>query len=397
MPTSPEPVSAPGPGPGSPESEQAWLDLFFDLVFVAAILILSSGFSHAERVSEAVWFGASFVSIWWVWLATTLYANRFPTDDIAHRLITLTQMFLVTMVAIGVGDGAKAHPQFDSIAYALLTVTVALTYLRTSRQHVDKAAFARRRAIEYAIAGAIIVVAGFLPEAPRIALWVIGLGVTIVPAIAHCTTAPPLEERQLIERLGALTIIMCGEAFVKVALAANVDSLDGIDIVAVAFEFVMVFAVWAIYFDDVPKAGASPTPRGRSTWLAAHLLLHLGIIGVAIGVSRFVEFHPGQDIPTPDVAAVAIPLAEIYCALILISFVSRRRPLGRLTRIRLGGVVAVVVVVAVAEWATWFDTYWSVAAFAFVTIVEAGIEGMARSHTTVLPAPELSGPGQMRR
>ena len=59
--------------------------------------------------------------------------------------------------------------------------------------------------------------------------------------------------------------------------------------------------------------------------------------------------------------------------------------------------VAVVVVVAVAEWATWFDTYWSVAAFAFVTIVEAGIEGMARSHTTVLPAPELSGPGQMRR
>ena len=245
--------------------------------------------------------------------------------------------------------------------------------------------------MEYVVAAAIFVVAGFLPEVPRIALWVIGLGVTIVPAIAHCTTAPPLEERQLIERLGALTIIMCGEAFVKVALAANADSLDGIDVVTVAFEFVMVFAVWAIYFDDIPKAGASPTPRGRSTWLGAHLLLHLGIIGVAIGVSRFVEFHPGQDIPTPDVAAVALPLAGIYCALILISFVSRRVPLGRLTQIRLGGVVAVAVVVGVAEWATWFDTYWSIAAFALVAIVEAGIEAMARAQTTVRPAAAVCG------
>ncbi len=251
--------------------------------------------------------------------------------------------------------------------------------------------------MEYVVAAAIFVVAGFLPEVPRIALWVIGLGVTIVPAIAHCTTAPPLEERQLIERLGALTIIMCGEAFVKVALAANADSLDGIDVVTVAFEFVMVFAVWAIYFDDIPKAGASPTPRGRSTWLGAHLLLHLGIIGVAIGVSRFVEFHPGQDIPTPDVAAVALPLAGIYCALILISFVSRRVPLGRLTQIRLGGVVAVAVVVGVAEWATWFDTYWSIAAFALVAIVEAGIEAMARAQTTVRPAAAVWGPGQTRR
>ena len=45
---------------------------------------------------------------------------------------------------------------------------------------------------------------------------------------------------------------MCGEAFVKVALAADNNSLDGIDVVTVALEFVLVFAVWATYFDDVP-------------------------------------------------------------------------------------------------------------------------------------------------
>ncbi len=46
--------------------------------------------------------------------------------------------------------------------------------------------------------------------------------------------------------------------------------------------------------------------------------------------------------------------------------------------------VAVGSVGVVAEWATWFDTYWSVAAFAFVAIVEAGVEAMARKQTIVL-------------
>jgi len=384
--TASEPSAVPDRGVGSPQSERAWLDLFYDLVFVAAILILSSSFSHADDAGESIWFGGAFISVWWVWLATTMHANRFPADDVWYRLLTLTQMFLVAMVAIGTGDGAHAHPEFDAVCYSLLTLTVAVAYSRSGRG-TDKRSFARRRALEYTIAAVIFAGAGLLPDGPRIVFWVIGLVVTIAPAIAHCTTAPPLVESQLIERLGALTIIMCGEAFVKVALVASNDTLDGIDVVSVALQFVLVFAVWAIYFDDVPFAGASASPRGRSTWLGAHLLLHLGIVGVAIGVARFVTFHPGQDIPTPDVAAVAIPLAEIYLALIIVSIVSRRRPLGGLIRIRLGAVVAVAVVVGIAEWATWFDTYWSVAAFAFVAIVEAGLEAQARAKTHVLPEP----------
>lgn len=365
---------------------ERWLDLFYDLVFVAAILILSSVFSHAENVAEGFWYGAAFVSIWWVWLATTMHANRYPGEDVVHRLLMLTQMFLVALVAIAASDGVHAHPEFVSTCYSLLTFSVALIYARTARGGTAKDAFAWRRVVEYTIAALLFLAAGPLPDTLRIIVWTIGLAVTIAPAIAHCTTAPPLAEHHLLERLGALTIIMCGEAFVKVALAADNNSLDNIDVVTVALEFILVFAVWATYFDDVPFAGASVSPRGRSTWLGAHLLLHLGIIGVAVGVARFVTFHPGQDIPTPDVAAVAIPLGEIYLALIVINLTSRRRPLGRLIQIRVVAVLAVVAIVGIAEWATWFDTYWSVAAFSFVAIVEAGIEAVARAKTVVLPA-----------
>jgi low temperature requirement protein LtrA len=371
-----------------PASDRAWLDLFYDLVFVAAILILSARFSHPGDDGEAAWYCVSFVSIWWIWLATTLHANRFPADDLVYRILVLVQMFLVALVAMAASDGMHKEPGFVSITYGLLTLCVAITYARSARARNEKAKFARDRALEYVLAAAIFVGAGFLPESLRVAAWLVGLAVTIAPAIAHARTAPPLSEPNLIERLGALTIIMCGEAFVKVALAADDNSLDNIDVVTVALEFILVFAVWATYFDDVPKAGVSESPGGRSGWLSAHLLLHLGIVGVAVGVARFVTFHPGQDIPTDDVAAVAVPMAFVYLGMIWLSRVSRRRPLGPLTAVRLAAVLASAFIVLLAEYASWFDTYWSVAAFAFVGIVAAGAEAVARRRTEILPDPD---------
>jgi low temperature requirement protein LtrA len=387
-------ASLPAPDLGLPERERGWLDLFYDLVFVAAILILSSAFSHAEEFSDGLWFVAAFVAVWWVWLATTLHANRFPEDTVGYRLVALVQMFLVALVAVGASDGARANAEFDSVCYALLALTVALTYARSSGSD-PRRSFARRRAIEYGIAAISFGIAAFVPEVPQTVLWLLGLGVMIVPAIAHCVTAPPMEEEHLVERFAALTIIMCGEAFVKVALAADSNGLDHIDVLAVGLEFVLVFAIWTCYFDDVPAAGASTDPERRATWLGGHLLLHLGIVGVAVGVARFVTFAPDEDIPTIDVAAVAIPLAMVYAAFIVISLMSRRRPLGRMIALRVAAIVSFAVIVAVAEWATWFDTYWSVAAFVVVAVVHAVLEARARQTTIVLPVGDE--PNQLRR
>ena len=104
------PIARSVPGTATPSPTGRWLDLFYDLVFVAAILILSSRvLARGATTSEAFWFGAAFVSIWWIWLATTLHANRFPADDVVYRILMLTQMFLVALVAIG-GErrGARA-------------------------------------------------------------------------------------------------------------------------------------------------------------------------------------------------------------------------------------------------------------------------------------------------
>src|SRR5206468_4958677 len=104
------------------------------------------------------------------------------------------------------------------------------------------------------------------------------LAVVILPAIVRSGRlgmSPAIDEHHLMERLGAFTIIVCGESFVKVAIAVSGNSVDGVDVVALAFQFVLTFALWASYFEDIPHAGLDQ--RRAGPWLACHLVAQLGI------------------------------------------------------------------------------------------------------------------------
>jgi hypothetical protein len=54
---------------------------------------------------------------------------------------------------------------------------------------------------------------------------------------------------------------------------------------------------------------------------------------------------------------------------------------------RIAGIAAVAAIVVLAEVAPWFDTYWSVSAFAVVGIAEAALEAVVRRRTEIVPAP----------
>ena len=173
--------SPPTPGAGTGiagESERAWLDLFYDLVFVAAILILSSAFSHAERRRRGPLVRARRSSrSGGSGSRRRMHANRFPADDVVYRLLTLTQMFLVALVAIGAERRRARAPR------------VRLGLLRPA--HADRGrdlrrapgaarrsrSFARDRALEYTRRrGRSSRGRRCCPTVPRIVLWVIGLG-----------------------------------------------------------------------------------------------------------------------------------------------------------------------------------------------------------------------------
>ena len=91
------------------EHMATWIELFYDLSFVAALLIYSSAGSGMGDLSRTLWNVLVFGVSWWVWFTTTVYANRFPISDLPHRLLLLTQMLVIVLVAMEAYASVKGH------------------------------------------------------------------------------------------------------------------------------------------------------------------------------------------------------------------------------------------------------------------------------------------------
>ena len=74
-----------------------WLELFYDLVFVAAVITFSDAISLEPDLGRIGAVDAAFVVTWLVWLATTLHANRYRDDGAVQRALVLGQMLLLTV------------------------------------------------------------------------------------------------------------------------------------------------------------------------------------------------------------------------------------------------------------------------------------------------------------
>ena len=81
------------------ERRATWLELFLDLVFVAAIAEVASTLGADPTAAGFGRFLALFLPICWAWAGFTFYATRFDTDDLVYRLLTLLGMFAVAALA----------------------------------------------------------------------------------------------------------------------------------------------------------------------------------------------------------------------------------------------------------------------------------------------------------
>jgi low temperature requirement protein LtrA len=295
-------------------------------------------------------------------------------------------MFLVVLIAIEARAGVVDDEVSLAITYGLLLGTVGLMYWRAARRGGADAPFARRLAVLNFVATACFLVVAPLPQGLRIAGAAIGLAVVIVPALVRSGRLgafPAIDEHHLVERLGAFTIIVCGESFVKVAIAVSGSKVDGVDVVALAFQFVLTFALWASYFEDIPHAGINQ--RLLAPWLACHLVTQLGIAGTAIGVSKLVALGFLDHLPAEDILEIMATLVLVYLGLAGIGVCTRRRPIRPLLVLRLTTAV-VVALAGFAAWKiSWLELVEGVALLTVVAIVHAVLVARLRAQTDVVP------------
>ena len=112
-----------------------WLELFFDLVYVAILVELGNRLSNDLSLTGVLQFLFLFIIVWWSWLDKVLYNRYFPNDDIGHRLLTFLYMALMGLMAFNIHDVTGSTAVYFLLAYAASKFVMVLMYARAWSQY----------------------------------------------------------------------------------------------------------------------------------------------------------------------------------------------------------------------------------------------------------------------
>jgi low temperature requirement protein LtrA len=242
------------------ERKVGWLEIFYDLVYVAAIGQLTHAIAVSPTWGTVGYAFLLFCMIFWSWVNGSEYYDLHGGDGLRTRLLTFWQMGAVAAVAITMPDVfADKHISF-TIAFAILQILIAYMWWSVGLYDPSHRVFSKFYNINYGIAFALIIVSVFTGFQAAVILWAIALLFNLsAPLIAARTVVRVLKQRRqpefsasatIVERLGMFTIIVLTESILSTV--GGVDAIkDKQPTVWAAFMLgiLIAFLIWNLYFD----------------------------------------------------------------------------------------------------------------------------------------------------
>jgi low temperature requirement protein LtrA len=279
-----------------------WTELFFDLVFAAAIAQLSGPLDHDYSVFGIGRFGFLLALVFLAWFGYTSFATLFGVDDVVERVLIVAQVFLVAVMAANATDALSSRDAAGfGAAYGGVRAILAVQYARVLRSPAAEP-FIRRRIVGLAASAALWAVSALFLAPVRYIAWAFALLVDIGnswPA-SRSTTASPPGATHFPERFGLLTIILLGEFVASVM--RGIESQMGWSFLAASAAVLSLglgFAIWSCYSDGA-MGWETRHVRSRKdvmrlrAWIALHFALYLGIGVLGVGLRRAIALSPGE-------------------------------------------------------------------------------------------------------
>lgn len=339
--------------PGHRRSEVGPVELFFDLVYVFAIIQLS----HL-LIEHLSWTGAAqtvvvFAAVWWGWNYTAWAMNWLDPARTAVQMLSGVLMLAALGMAIAIpsafGEGAWLF-----VGCYLFMGILRPVFMMVAHRGQRLASNYRMLLLWTLIAGVFWVTGAVLPAEWRLLIWLIAVlidyaapladyripGIGAAPMSAWDTDAEHLAERNRLVFIIALgeSVLLMGSTVVAhgpltIALAASV--LVG---------FASLFVLWWNYFalaGPETAGGDSSTGALRSAYAYAHALMVLGAILVAVSI----ELRLSHEHLTPAIILVSIAGPVIY---LIGNVLFLRSRFGRLARSRFIAIGVLALIGAVA-------------------------------------------------
>ncbi len=336
------------------EEERAatWLELFYDLVFVAAVAVLGGRILDDPSWTGVLTYSAYFGMLWWLWSSHTFYADRFDTDDLMYRLLATAQIIAIVVMAAALTADSASTLAF-AIGYATARLILLALYARAYK-HVEVARALNAGYLKwFGFAAVFWVIAIFVPEPGRYWVWGFALAIDLAtPFIMRKEQARvPLDVSHLPERFGLFTILVLGESIAAAIVGLGHVHWDVPATITAIFGVLIATSLWWVYFDNLD--GFNIRRRGTqknwrpTVWIYTHLPLAAALAAAGVGVEHAIiaAVHPEEWHDSERWLLVgSIAVAFLAMAVILEASMKAEGEIvrGRIVRARLVGSGAVM-------------------------------------------------------
>jgi low temperature requirement protein LtrA len=346
------------PAPTKVSREVSPLELFFDLVFVFAVVQLSH-----HLLEHLTWAGAAetavlLVAVYCVWAYTSFEATLLNVEAARQKWTVLAVMLLGLIMNSAIGSAFTDNPWafvvpllISQLGHGIATSFSAPT--PTLRAHY------RRMTVWLLASGALWLAGAAADPETRILWWGAAALLDLIGTwLAHPwprrrlrSENIPFDAAHMVERCQLFLIIALGEAILATGSALAEDPLEPLTLLAGTLAFVSIVALWALYFGGSDRLVSG---RARSTGdpiRAARMAMNgllvavAGLIVLAVGHETVIH-HPGGGTTTP-LALLLFGGPVLYILTQAWALRELGNP-GGLPRIVAAGVLVVAGVVSVA-------------------------------------------------
>ncbi len=276
------------------ERKATWLELFFDLVFVVFVAELAHSLGGDPSWSAVGGFVLMFLAMWWVWIGSTYYNDRYETDDLAHRVFTFLLMVGVASMGFYVHGGLNEGTVGFALSYVFARVINIYLWWRAGKHNPPARTMTNRFVIGFSISAILWTISIFLPPPLRFAFWAAGLAFDIITPFTTLRAQaklPALTTSHLPERFGVFVILVLREPIAAVIEGTSAAShhltlqlaVDGF------LGLLLAFLLWWIYFDQVANERIRASIWARFAWGYLHMPLIFSITAIGAGLLHAYE------------------------------------------------------------------------------------------------------------
>ncbi|MGJ0204008.1 low temperature requirement protein A [Leucobacter sp. gxy201] len=279
------------------------LELFFDLIFAVSVSLASAQLFQAESSAHVgtgiVSYLMVFFAVWWAWMNFTWFASAFDADDWLYRVLALTQMAGVIVLAVGTTP-AMVDGDFRIIiaGYVVMRLALVAQWIRASRSHPRL----RRTALRFA--GGIVAVQVLWVCYPLVpAQWALPVFCTLVlaevsvPIFAESAGQTPWHPEHIADRYGSFTLIVLGESVLaSTTAAANVfeQASHLADFALIGGSgFVLAAGMWWLYFSS-DASSALQSRRSPMIFGYGHYAVFAAAGAFSTGIKVLLDHESGR-------------------------------------------------------------------------------------------------------